>query len=594
MSFPRPPRLSPEAARFRARLLAVLAVMVGATALGVFAVSRSQIAGEAERQFEREFQSSLALLHSVQQTRHALLVERCRTLARKPRIVAALEDGAVDLLYLSAHDELRDLLTAPTGTGSIMRPTAQFYRFLDVHGKVIAPDSTMRAGAIDAATAQRLSLASLPLEPQTGYLPGPAESSQVREVFALPIVALETGEAIAALVLGFASDGPVLPPLAPQFLNGLWVEGRLYPTAPDRAIPAELAEALAPRLAKGPGLTRFRLTAGGSDWLVFRQRFNAGTLFAPAEEICLFPLAAMQQRQRDVAWQIAGVGAVILLAGLVSSYVLSFRLSEPVEQLAHDSREQRAGRQRAEAALESTSAELARAARFSANASHQLKTPVAVLRAGLEVLLSKQRHGAMIEAEEFAALIHQTYRVSSVIEDLLLLSRMDAGQLQLKFGQVNLGELVAAALDDLSALPEENNLTVESECPADLKIAGEKRYTALIMQNLLENARKYNRPNGRIRIAAAETADGTVTLTVGNTAMRAIPDEVREHIFERFHRGGLGENIPGYGLGLNLARELARIHRGDLQLLRSDAEWTEFAVTFRTAPPAGSSTPPIP
>ncbi|MEO5961167.1 MAG: sensor histidine kinase, partial [Opitutaceae bacterium] len=58
----------------------------------------------------------------------------------------------------------------------------------------------------------------------------------------------------------------------------------------------------------------------------------------------------------------------------------------------------------------------------------------------------------------------------------------------------------------------------------------------------------------------------------------------RAHIFERFHRGSMGENVPGYGLGLNLARELARLHRGDLQLARSDKNGTVFAVRFRSAP----------
>jgi signal transduction histidine kinase len=186
------------------------------------------------------------------------------------------------------------------------------------------------------------------------------------------------------------------------------------------------------------------------------------------------------------------------------------------------------------------------------------------------------------ETHEVEVLIHQTYRISSVIEDLLLLSRMDAGQLRLNFTAVNLSELVAAVLDDLSAQPAAHEIAVEQDCPPGLRIAGEKRYTALILQNLLENARKYNRPGGRIRVIAR--ADGeAVRLTVGNTALRPISLEAQGHIFERFHRGGQGETIPGYGLGLNLARELARIHLGDLQLERSDAEWTEFAVTFRAA-----------
>ena len=71
-------------------------------------------------------------------------------------------------------------------------------------------------------------------------------------------------------------------------------------------------------------------------------------------------------------------------------------------------------------------------------------------------------------------------------------------------------------------------------------------------------------------------------LVIGNTG-RPISTEGQAHIFERFHRGAMGEDVPGYGLGLNLARELARLHQGDLRLVRSDEAWTEFEVRFRPA-----------
>ncbi|HEY0947028.1 MAG TPA: HAMP domain-containing sensor histidine kinase, partial [Opitutaceae bacterium] len=286
-------------------------------------------------------------------------------------------------------------------------------------------------------------------------------------------------------------------------------------------------------------------------------------------------------RQRRLGWQIVGAGAALMLGGFAASHILSGRFSVPVEKLAHDSEENRTQRERAEAELKSTSAELQRAARFSADASHQLKTPVTVLRAGLEELLANGRLTPQ-QTDEISSLIHQTYRLSSVIEDLLLLSRMDAGQLKLKFGAVNLSELIEASLDDLGALPDAMELAVETDFPPGLRIAGEKRYTTLILQNLLENARKYNRPGGRIHIAAREE-HGLVCLRIANTARRPISPEAQAHIFERFHRGVVGENIPGYGLGLNLAHELARIHDGDLRLVRSDDTWTEFEVRFRPA-----------
>jgi signal transduction histidine kinase len=160
---------------------------------------------------------------------------------------------------------------------------------------------------------------------------------------------------------------------------------------------------------------------------------------------------------------------------------------------------------------------------------------------------------------------------------------MDAGRLELDFSAVHLSALIEAALDDLSALPDELEVQVETDFPAGLHIAGEKRYTTIILQNLLENARKYNRRGGRIRITASTDGE-IVRLTIGNTG-RPISAAAREHIFERFHRGAIGENVPGYGLGLNLARELARLHRGDLRLVCSDENWTEFEVRFRLARP---------
>ena len=71
-----------------------------------------------------------------------------------------------------------------------------------------------------------------------------------------------------------------------------------------------------------------------------------------------------------------------------------------------------------------------------------------------------------------------------------------------------------------------------------------------------------------------------MVLTVANTG-RTDRRPAREHIFERFHRGEMGENVPGHGLGLNLARELARLHGGDVRLARSENDWTEFEVRFR-------------
>jgi signal transduction histidine kinase len=153
---------------------------------------------------------------------------------------------------------------------------------------------------------------------------------------------------------------------------------------------------------------------------------------------------------------------------------------------------------------------------------------------------------------------------------------------------VDLARLVEEWIDDLRALPEGADLRVETDLPEKLEIAGETKFTTLIVQNLLDNARKYNRPGGTIRVKA-RADKGQVELRVANTG-EGIPEGAQPYIFERFHRAATHANVPGHGLGLNLARELARLHGGELRLLRSDKEWTEFSALFLKAPPGPRNT----
>jgi signal transduction histidine kinase len=575
-------------AGFRWKLLVAMMLVVSVvTALALYLAQRNLVAN-AEHDLQRQFQAELDALHHAQEIRHAALVERCRALVRRPRIHAALEEeSALDLLYPSAEDELHDLRESGDQTSYALH--ARFYRFLDRKGAVIPPAGARNAGKLRPEEERRLAMPQVPDQPQLGYLDtgGDGTAGGLSEIIAMPIISTENGEVIAALVVGFkpVELGGARP--GAGIRSGVWLDGRLYLSAGDGAGQDALAREVA-RAVGVPGRAEgsLHLPLAGVPHLLFSKQLNPGSLFPPADEICVFPLTELVARQRQLRWQVVGLGGLLLLGGFGASHVLAGRLSRPVEKLAVDSEENRTLRERAEAALELTHAELQRSARFSADASHQLKTPVTVLRAGLEELLARENL-TPAECDQLSALIHQTYRLSSVIEDLLLLSRLDAGRLKLEPRPVNLTQLIEASLDDLGALPDALDLAVETDFPAGLHIEGEKRYTSLILQNLLENARKYNRPGGRILLAARAEGD-RVFLRVGNTG-EPIPASAQAHIFERFHRGAMGENVPGYGLGLNLARELARLHRGELRLVRSDAERTEFEVTFRLArAPAGS------
>jgi signal transduction histidine kinase len=211
--------------------------------------------------------------------------------------------------------------------------------------------------------------------------------------------------------------------------------------------------------------------------------------------------------------------------------------------------------------------------RFSAEASHHLKTPIAVLRVGIEEILTDPDTPAKQQARA-DALLHQVHQLTSIAENLLLLARADAGRLELNKEAFDLSEVLKGMCEDASAMAEAEGHEVEGDLPDELPIVADRRAVSLIVQNLLENAIKYNQPDGCICISA-RAVNGKAEVTVKNNG-EPIPPERVPHIFERFYRGRTDARIPGQGLGLNIACELAKAHGGGIELVRSDREWTEF------------------
>jgi len=218
--------------------------------------------------------------------------------------------------------------------------------------------------------------------------------------------------------------------------------------------------------------------------------------------------------------------------------------------------------------------------RFSADASHHLKTPITVLRAGVEEILNDAECSAQTQATA-EGLLHRIHQLNSVADNLLLLARADAGRLELHKDEFDLSELLEGVLDDARALAEPLDLTVEAEVPKHLPLKADRAFVGIIAQNLLENAIKYNLRGGRVRVAA-RAVNGSIELLVGNTG-EGIPPERVSHLFERFYRVRGDERVAGSGLGLSTSRELARAHGGEISLLRADATWTELNVRLPQA-----------
>ncbi|MEA3211044.1 MAG: two-component system, OmpR family, sensor kinase [Chthoniobacter sp.] len=215
------------------------------------------------------------------------------------------------------------------------------------------------------------------------------------------------------------------------------------------------------------------------------------------------------------------------------------------------------------------------AARFSADASHELKTPLTILRTSIEDLLDSPTLSAN-DRRAVAGLLEQTRRLSSITESLLLLSRADAGRLKLDLAEADVCEIVTACSEDTAIICEERGITIDMKLPSVLHAAVDTGRLSQILLNLLDNAVKYNRDGGEVKIDVA-AIDGGIAISVANTGPGISPSAI-PHLFERFFRVNPTPDTPGHGLGLSLARELARAHGGDVTLERSDDEWTVFRV----------------
>ena len=218
--------------------------------------------------------------------------------------------------------------------------------------------------------------------------------------------------------------------------------------------------------------------------------------------------------------------------------------------------------------------------RFSADASHHLKTPLAILRGGIEEILLDPSSS---EKQQTRAnnLLDQVRHLTSVSENLLLLARADSGRLELKREKFDFHEVLDGAREDLETLAKGENISIEADIDRPVSIEADRFSLSLIVQNLIDNAIKYNRRGGAVRVKL-ESDNGKVCLTICNKG-EPIPKERIDHIFERFYRVGSQPRVRGQGLGLSIARELALAHGGELSLVRSDPEWTEFRLILPRA-----------
>lgn len=235
--------------------------------------------------------------------------------------------------------------------------------------------------------------------------------------------------------------------------------------------------------------------------------------------------------------------------------------------------------------LERLERSFTQASRFSGDAAHELKTPLTILQGELERTLQQVEPGSEVQ-QRLSNLLDEVRRLSGIMRKLLLLSLADAGKMSLYLVEVDMSELLMEMLEDVEMLAP--HLTVETKFTDGLRLQGDRDLLIQVLQNLFSNAIKYNLPSGWIKISTHQTQT-TLHVTIAN-ASKDIPvsdaygarERERLRIFDRFYRGDPARTrkIEGIGLGLSLAREIARAHHGDLTLDSTAFGHTAFTLTL--------------
>jgi two-component system sensor histidine kinase QseC len=203
--------------------------------------------------------------------------------------------------------------------------------------------------------------------------------------------------------------------------------------------------------------------------------------------------------------------------------------------------------------------------RFTADAAHELRTPLAALKIQAQVALRSTD-----EAERHIALenlLRGVDRATRLVEQLLNLARVDPETAAADYKQVDLRSLSATVLSDLEPLAHAKQIEISLEQGAACHVLGDDAQLALLLRNLLDNAIRYTPVGGRVSVSVRNNAG--ITLEVRDTGP-GIPESERAHVLQRFYRiAGSGED--GIGLGLAIVRRIAELHGARLELNHNDA-----------------------
>ncbi|HYM79134.1 MAG TPA: ATP-binding protein [Candidatus Dormibacteraeota bacterium] len=215
--------------------------------------------------------------------------------------------------------------------------------------------------------------------------------------------------------------------------------------------------------------------------------------------------------------------------------------------------------------------------RFSADASHELRTPLTILQLELEGIAQDHRRDATL-GDQIGSALEEAHRMSRIVESLLAISRLDAGEVKMDMTRLDLGELAASTADEMRLLAEEKSIRLLTHAAVGVHVEGDRTRLQQVIVNLIDNAIKYTQESGMIDVSVCREGN-TAVLEVSDNGP-GIPAHALPHVFERFYRADKARSrvTGGSGLGLSIVKAICAAHNAEVKVSSEEGRGSCFRV----------------